>query len=71
MKLAVTSMVVSQVNSLNVRSEASIGSSILTRMDAGDEAVTTERQGNWVRISFNGVHGWVHTDYVSKLPASK
>lgn len=61
------STIVSRVNSLNVRAEPSIGSAVLGRMNAGDEAVMTERVGDWARITLNGSHGWVHTDYISEI----
>jgi len=38
-------------------------------MNAGDEAVTTGRDGNWVRITYNNSNGWVHTDYISSIAA--
>lgn len=65
------SMIVSQVDSLNVRAEPAIGSAILARMDAGDEATMTERRADWVRVSFKGVSGWVHTDYVAEVADTK
>ncbi len=61
------SMIVSQVNSLNVRAEPSIGSAILARMSAGDEAVMTDQKDDWIRVSFKGVSGWVHEDYIAEV----
>jgi N-acetylmuramoyl-L-alanine amidase len=59
--------VVSRVNQLNVRSSASIGSAVLARLSAGDEAILTNRDGEWAAITFNGISGWVHTDYITEL----
>ena len=42
--------IVSRVNQLNIRSGPSIGSAVLDRMDAGDEAIMTSQDGEW---SFN------------------
>lgn len=61
--------IVSRVSSLNVRAEPSVGSAVLGRMNAGDEAVMTERNGDWARITLNGSNGWVHTDYISEVTA--
>jgi len=64
-----TSTIVSRVDSLNIRSAPSIGSAVLGRMNAGDEAITTGRDGNWVQITYNNSNGWVHTDYISSIAA--
>ena len=59
--------IVSQVNSLNVRSDASIGAAVLGKMNAGDEAMMIGSQGDWVQINLNGMTGWVHADYISEI----
>ena len=64
---ATSTTVVSRVNQLNVRSSASIGSAVLARLSAGDEAILTNRDGEWAAITFNGISGWVHTDYITEL----
>ncbi len=58
--------VVSQVNQLNIRSAPSVGSAVLGRMDAGDEATMTGENGEWASISYAGITGWVHTDFISQ-----
>ena len=62
-----TSTIVSRVDSLNVRSGPSIGSAILGRMNAGDEATMTGRDGSWAQVVVNGTNGWVHTDYITEI----
>lgn len=59
--------IVSRVDQLNIRSGPSIGSAVLGRMDAGDEAIMTSQDGDWSLITFNGLTGWVHKDYISQL----
>lgn len=59
--------IVSQVNQLNVRSNPAIGSAVLGRMAAGDEAIMTGQDGEWAAIAYNGLNGWVHTDYITQL----
>ena len=27
----------------------------------------TDRDGEWAAITFNGINGWVHTDYITEL----
>jgi len=66
-KSSVNLTIVSQVNSLNIRTEPSIGSAILGKLNAGDEAVLIEKEGDWARITKNKVTGWVHTDYISEI----
>lgn len=66
-KNATNTKIVSQVNSLNVRSDASIGAAVLGKMNAGDEALMIGSEEDWIQIDLNGISGWVHTDYVSKI----
>lgn len=63
--------IVSQVNSLNVRSSPSIDAAVLGRMNAGDEATLIKRDGDWIYINLNGMNGWVHTDYISDITAKQ
>lgn len=57
--------VISQVDDLNVRTEPSLSSAILTQLNTGDEAKVLAVESNWVQISFNDVTGWVSADYVT------
>lgn len=58
--------IVSQVDRLNIRSKPSLSSSVLTQMSAGDEAVVMQSNGEWTEIQFNGVTGWVSTQYIEE-----
>lgn len=62
-----TTKIVSSVDQLNIRSAPAIGSTILGRMLAGDEALMTKQDGEWAAITYNGITGWVHTDYITQL----
>ena len=44
---------------LNVRSKPSIKSDILGVLHEGEELTVLDKQGNWVKINFNGAQGWV------------
>ncbi len=63
--------VVSQVDHLNVRATPSVGATVLGRMDAGDEAKLIKQDGSWAFVNFNGMNGWVHTDYVSVIDSEQ
>lgn len=67
---AQSTAIVSQVDGLNVRSEASIGAAVLERMNTGDEAVMTLSEGDWARIEFRGTNGWVYKEYIEEMVVS-
>lgn len=56
---------ISQVDQLNVRSEPSLSSSVLTQIHTGQEVKVLDSKNNWVKISFNEYVGWVSADYVT------
>ncbi len=58
-------LVVSKVDQLNVRSQASIGAAVLTQLSAGDQATLIADYGKWVEISFNQVKGYVAKEYIT------
>ncbi|MFJ7933563.1 N-acetylmuramoyl-L-alanine amidase [Sporosarcina sp. NPDC096371] len=62
-----TTTVVSRVNQLNIRSGPATGSAVLGRMSAGDEALMTQQDGEWAAVTYNGITGWVHMDYITQL----
>ncbi len=64
-------IIVSKVNQLNIRSGPSTGSAVVGRMQAGDEGVQIDTDGLWVSISFNGLIGWVHSDYINPSASLK
>ncbi|MBB4825817.1 N-acetylmuramoyl-L-alanine amidase [Sporosarcina luteola] len=63
--------VVSKVNSLNIRTSPSIGSAILEKMNAGEEAIKTGQEGEWTAITFRGFEGWVHNEYITEIDSPK
>lgn len=65
------SKIISNVNSLNVRSGPSINSTVLEQMSAGDEAALFNTDGDWAQVHINGKDGWVHTDYISIVNKEK
>jgi len=62
---SITQMVVSKVDRLNVRSQASLESSVLTQLSAGDQATVIKDHGQWVEISFNQIKGFVTKEYIT------
>ncbi|WP_438311124.1 SH3 domain-containing protein [Sporosarcina sp. FA9] len=62
-----TSTVVSRVDLLNIRSGPSVGSSILGRMNAGDEAKMIDQNGSWTQIVTNNTTGWIHSEYITEI----
>lgn len=58
--------ILSRVDGLNVRATPTTGSAVLARMNAGDKAIMTGQDGQWAAIEFNGIAGWVHTDYITE-----
>ena len=65
------SKIISNVNSLNVRSGPSVNSAVLEQMNAGDEAMLSSTEGDWAQVYINGKNGWVHTDYISIVSKKK
>lgn len=63
---AVQTTIVSQVDSLNIRSGPSVESAVLGRLNAGEEALQIGQDGEWAKITSNGAEGWVHTDYIAE-----
>lgn len=58
-------VVISQVNNLNIRSDASISASVLGQLASGNQATVIEEKSNWVQINYNGLTGWVAKEYVT------
>jgi N-acetylmuramoyl-L-alanine amidase len=61
----VEQIVVSKVDNLNVRSQSTLDSAVLTQLSAGDQATFISDQGKWVEISFNQVIGFVTKEYIT------
>lgn len=58
-------MIISQVDRLNVRSEPSLSSTVLTQLFTGQEATYIQQQKDWIQIQFGNVTGWVSEAYVT------
>ncbi len=57
---------------VNLRSEASLTASVITKLDAGDEVDILEYGREWTKVSFNGKEGYVSTIYLStRKPVSE
>lgn len=56
---------VSSVNRLNVRSQPDLSSSVLTQMNAGEQANVISDANGWVEVEFRGVRGFVSEQYIS------
>lgn len=52
------------VNSLNIRSEPSLNSSIIGKLNAGDKVKILSQKNGWTEISYSGNHAWVSSQYV-------
>ena len=59
--------VVSSVGYLNVRASATIESSILGQLDAGDVVTSLNQDGVWHKIMFEGQDAWVNGDYLEAI----
>lgn len=57
--------VVSQVNTLNLRAEPSLSASVLTKISSGTESTFLQQKDDWIQIQFDGMTGWVFSDYVT------
>lgn len=62
--LAVSSGTVT-ADALNIRSQPSTASAKLGLIYQGGTVTVNETQGDWYKISYNGISGYVHSDYVS------
>jgi len=54
--------------SLNLREGPGSGERVLASLPRNTAVRAGERRGNWVRVSVNGVTGWVSGDYLSTTP---
>lgn len=62
--------VIAQVNALNLRAEPSLSAAVLTKISSGTESTFIQQQGDWIQIQFDGMTGWVFSDYVTVLEAT-
>ncbi|GAA0334330.1 SH3 domain-containing protein [Bacillus carboniphilus] len=52
------------VNRLNVRNEPSLSSSVIGKLNEGEEVRVQQVGSDWVKIEFNETKAWVSADYV-------
>ena len=51
--------------SLNLRAKASTNSSVLARLPSGTKVLVLDDSGDWYKIAYNGMIGYVSDDYLS------
>ena len=56
---------ISQVDHLNIRSEPSLSGPVLGQLSSGDEVNVIQVQNDWTEINYNGMNGWVSSNYIS------
>ncbi|WP_422123082.1 SH3 domain-containing protein [Planococcus sp. X10-3] len=56
---------VSSVNRLNVRAQPNLSASVLTQMNAGEQASILSDSTDWVEVEFRGNRGFVSKQYIS------
>ena len=56
-------------DALRLRGEASTSAAILTMIPNGAEVDVTAREGDWYQVSYGGLTGYVHQDYLDLTPA--
>ncbi|OHX54284.1 N-acetylmuramoyl-L-alanine amidase [Planococcus salinarum] len=64
-KAAASKTAVSSVNRLNVRTQPDLSASVLTQMNAGEQATILTETHGWAEVEFRGSRGFVSTDYIS------
>ncbi|MFJ6208267.1 SH3 domain-containing protein [Lysinibacillus sp. NPDC092081] len=64
-KQTIDKTLISQVDRLNIRTEPDISSAVLGQLSIGSQAKLIEKNGEWAKIDWNGLVGWVSTDYVT------
>lgn len=60
----VSAIVATQSGSLNLRKEASAGSTILTTIPKGATVLVTSRGATWSAVRYNGISGYVMTSFL-------
>ena len=51
--------------SLNMREKASTSSSVLTRLPSGTKVLVLDDSGDWYKIAYNGMIGYVSDEYIA------
>ncbi|CAG9619457.1 SH3 domain-containing protein [Sutcliffiella rhizosphaerae] len=50
---------------LNIRSEASTQGEVLGTLSTGQQVMVTASSGEWLKINYQGMDGWIHKDYAT------
>lgn len=58
-------LIISQVDNLNIRQEPSIASPVLAQLFTGNEANYIKEENGWIQIKYGQNLGWVSKDYVT------
>ncbi|TWT09046.1 SH3 domain-containing protein [Planomicrobium sp. CPCC 101079] len=61
---------VSSVDRLNVRAQPELSASVLTQMNAGDQAELIGETGDWVEVEFRNTRGFVSKQYITATKTS-
>ncbi|EON71363.1 cell-wall amidase lytH [Lysinibacillus sphaericus OT4b.31] len=64
-KQTIEKTVISQVDRLNIRTEPDISSAVLGQLSTGNQAILIKESGEWAKINWNGLVGWVSSSYVT------
>ncbi|PWL52413.1 MAG: hypothetical protein DBY38_10795 [Clostridium cadaveris] len=59
--------VINVTSNLRIRSSASTSSSVLGYLNNGDSFNILGKEGQWYHISYNGIQGYIHGDYVKEI----
>lgn len=62
--------VVNVSSNLRIRENASVNSNVKGSLKNGELFNIDEKEGNWYKINYNGITGYVHSDYVSVITNS-
>jgi hypothetical protein len=57
-------VVVTQSSALNVRQAPSTGAKVAGKLARGARVDILEQQGNWYRVTSDGIQGWAHSDFI-------
>ena len=57
--------VISQVDALNLRAEASLSAAVLTKVSSGTEMKYVRQEQDWIQVQYEDYSGWVFADYVT------
>ena len=59
--------VINVTSNLRIRSSTSTSSSVLGYLNNGDSFNILGKEGQWYHISYNGIQGYIHGDYVKEI----